>query len=47
MQPTRPITLYGYTSVAPEGGVALEPYPAIQSWLKRIEALPNFEGMRR
>jgi glutathione S-transferase len=39
------IALYSYTAVAPEGGVALDPYPAIRSWLKRVEALPNFEGM--
>ena len=39
------IALYSYTAVAPEGGVPLSPYPAIQSWLKRVEALPNFEGM--
>jgi glutathione S-transferase len=41
------VALYSYTSVAPEGGVALDSYPAIQSWLKRIEALPHFEGMPR
>jgi glutathione S-transferase len=39
------VALYSYTAVAPEGGVALEPFPSIQSWLKRIEALPRFEGM--
>jgi len=39
------VALYSYTAVAPEGGVALDPYPAIQAWLKRIEALPHFEGM--
>jgi glutathione S-transferase len=39
------IALYSYTAAAPEGGIALEPYPAIQSWLKRVEALPRFEGM--
>jgi len=39
------VALYSYTSVAPEGGVELAPYPAIQSWLKRVEALPGFEGM--
>jgi glutathione S-transferase len=41
------VALYSYTAVAPEGGVALDPYPAIQSWLKRVEALPHFEGMPR
>jgi glutathione S-transferase len=39
------IALYSYTSVAPEGGIDLAPYPAINAWLKRIEALPRFEGM--
>ena len=39
------IALYSYTAAAPEGDVALEPYPAIRAWLKRVEALPRFEGM--
>jgi glutathione S-transferase len=39
------VALYSYTSVAPEGGIDLGPYPAIDAWLKRIEALPRFEGM--
>ena len=39
------IALYSYTAAAPEGGIALDPYPAIQAWLKRVEALPRFEGM--
>ena len=39
------VALYSYTAVAPEGGVALDPYPAIRAWLKRVEALPRFEGM--
>ena len=39
------VALYSYTAVALEGGVALDPYPAIQAWLKRVEALPNFERM--
>jgi glutathione S-transferase len=39
------VALYSYTSVAPEGGIDLDPYPAIGPWLKRVEALPGFEGM--
>lgn len=39
------IALYSYTAVAPEGGIALDSYPAIQAWLRRIEALPHFERM--
>ncbi|MGL6259614.1 glutathione S-transferase family protein [Vibrio sp. WXL210] len=38
---------YSYISHVPEGGISLEPYPAIQAWLKRIEALPLFVGMAR
>jgi glutathione S-transferase len=30
------ISLYAYTHVAPEGGFALEPYPAINAWLERV-----------
>lgn len=41
------IALYTYTSHAPEGGVSLAPYPQLQAWLARIEALPGFIGMRR
>jgi len=38
---------YSYISHVPEGGVSLEPYPAICEWLTRIEALPRFVGMAR
>jgi glutathione S-transferase len=41
------VALYSYTAVAPEGGIDLAPFPAINAWLKRIEALPGFEGMPR
>jgi glutathione S-transferase len=36
---------YTYIAHAPEGGVTLEPYPAIRAWLRRIEAQPHFVGM--
>jgi glutathione S-transferase len=36
------IALYSYTARAPEGNVSLGAYPAVQAWLKRIEALPGF-----
>jgi glutathione S-transferase len=39
------VALYSYTAVAPEGGIDLAPYPAINAWLRRVEALPRFEGM--
>jgi glutathione S-transferase len=38
---------YAYVAHAPEGGIALEPYPALRAWLARIEALPGFVPMRR
>ncbi|MGH8299920.1 MAG: glutathione binding-like protein, partial [Steroidobacteraceae bacterium] len=39
------LACYAYTAHAPEGGISLEPYPALRSWLSRIEALPRFEPM--
>ena len=39
------ISLYAYTHVAHEGGFSLQGYPAIEAWIKRIEALPNYVGM--
>lgn len=36
------IACYPYVKRAPEGGVALEPYPAVGSWLARCEALPGW-----
>lgn len=41
------IALYSYTTHVPEGGVPLEPYPAVCAWLARIEALPGFIDMPR
>ncbi|RKP50524.1 glutathione S-transferase family protein [Trinickia fusca] len=37
---------YAYIAHAPEGGVSLEAYPHVRSWLARIEALPGFVPMR-
>lgn len=39
------ISLYAYTHVAHEGGFDLSHYPNIQSWIKRIQALPGYIGM--
>jgi glutathione S-transferase len=39
------IALYAYTHVAPEGGFALDPYPAIRAWLRRVEAQPGYVAM--
>ena len=36
---------YSYIAHAPEGNISLTPYPAIRSWLARIEALPGFVPM--
>lgn len=33
---------YGYVAMAPQGGVDLEPYPHVKSWLARIEGLDRF-----
>ena len=41
------LALYAYTAHAPEGGVSLEPYPAVRTWLARVEDLPGFVPMRR
>jgi glutathione S-transferase len=47
-QPTiADIALYTYTAVSPEGGVSLAPYPNIQAWLDRVEALPGFVPIQR
>jgi len=39
------IACYTYIAHAPEGGISLEPYPALRAWLGRIEALPGFVAM--
>lgn len=41
------LACYAYTAHAPEGGISLEPYGALRSWLSRIEALPGFQPMPR
>ena len=35
------ISLYAYTHVAPEGGIELEPFPAVRAWLGRVAAQPG------
>ena len=48
---TRPtiadIAVYTYVAHAPEGDVSLTDYPLVRSWLERLEALPNFVGMKQ
>jgi glutathione S-transferase len=36
------IALYAYTHVAPEGGIDLQPYPAIRAWTARVAAQPGY-----
>jgi glutathione S-transferase len=39
------IACFAYVAAAPEGGVDLAPYPHVQAWLGRIEAIPGFIAM--
>jgi glutathione S-transferase len=39
------LACYSYVAHAPDGGVALEPYPAVRAWLARVEAQPWFRPM--
>jgi glutathione S-transferase len=39
------IALFAYTHCAGDGGFDLERYPAIQNWLARVRAQPEFVGM--
>ncbi|MCJ2049754.1 glutathione S-transferase family protein [Methylobacterium sp. J-070] len=39
------IACYSYVAHAPEGGVPLEPYPAVRAWIARVQALPGFTPM--
>ena len=41
------IAVYTYVAHAPEGDVSLQDYPFVRGWIERIEALPNFVGMKR
>ncbi|WP_232494683.1 glutathione S-transferase family protein [Novosphingobium kaempferiae] len=36
------VAVYSYVARAPEGNVDLSPYPAVQAFLGRVEALPGF-----
>lgn len=36
------VALYSYVDRAPEGNVDLLPYPNVNAWLRRVEALPRF-----
>lgn len=39
------VALYPYTCMAPLGGISLGTFPLVQSWLKRLEALPGYEAL--
>ena len=39
------IAMYPYLALAPEGGVDLQPYPAVTDWLSRIQSLERYVGM--
>jgi glutathione S-transferase len=39
------LACYSYIARAPEGGIALEPFPAVRAWLGRIEEIPGFKPM--
>jgi glutathione S-transferase len=36
------LAMYAYVARAPEGRISLDPYPAVRSWLARVEALDGF-----
>jgi glutathione S-transferase len=35
------VALYAYSHVADEGGIDLEPYPALRAWLERVASEPG------
>ncbi|OLF37115.1 MULTISPECIES: glutathione S-transferase family protein [unclassified Psychrobacter] len=39
------LACFPYVALSEEGGVSLEPYPAITDWIERIKALPDFVTM--
>lgn len=41
------LALYSYNAHAHEGGLSLDPYPALRGWLNRIEGLNGFVPMRQ
>jgi glutathione S-transferase len=40
------IALFAYTHRGDECGIDLKPFPAVERWIDRIEALPNFVPMQ-
>ncbi len=39
------IACYPYVLLAPDAGITLEHYPAIQAWIDRIKTLPDYKDM--
>ena len=39
------IACYPYIALAPEGGVSLDPYANIKTWMNRIASLPGYISM--
>jgi glutathione S-transferase len=39
------IAMYPYVAAAPEGGLSLEEYVAIRSWIERVRSLPFYIAM--
>ncbi len=39
------IACFPYAALAHDGGLALDEYPALQRWLRRVTRLPHFIGM--
>jgi glutathione S-transferase len=39
------VACYSYVAHAPEGGIALDPYPRVRAWIGRVQALPGFVAM--
>lgn len=41
------VAMYSYLRVANEGGISLDPYPAVVRWLETVESLEQFIPMKR
>lgn len=39
------IAVFPYVALAPDGQIALDPYPNVLAWIDRIKQLPGFVGM--
>jgi glutathione S-transferase len=41
------IAVCSYVALSPEGNIPLDPYPHVQDWIARVEAVPGFVEMTR